>query len=209
MVQLIPLGISSLVGYLLGKKLFGVIESAPTPAKSTQPPLHAAIQIVAERILTEEVVILATEDIPLDNRYGNQLLTSEHEFSRTATVAMKLDRSAKMMSDFKTSFWNLLESRTQLELSKSLGITAGSEITRRIRLKFAVDPKRFVIYRVIWKQTSRRGVFEIVAGGKNVEVPYLVTYGLTHVVESVQNKADPVKIAPTMTTGELVPIQDQ
>ncbi|MEO5332446.1 MAG: hypothetical protein H7839_10515 [Magnetococcus sp. YQC-5] len=198
MYQLIPLGISSFFGYLLGKKLFGPISEAE---EGSPPPSHPSIQILAERVLTEESMILATEEIPLDNRFGNKLLSSEHEFARTATVAIKLDRTSKLVSDFKSSFWNLLETRTQLELGKNIGITSGSEITRRIRLKFAVDPGRFVIYRVSWKQTSRRGVVEIAAGDRIVEVPYLATYGLTHVVESLHNKADPGKNNPHTPTG--------
>ncbi len=195
MYQLIPMGIASLAGYILGKKLFGLpadkskTDEAINDGNQDSFPLakHPSIQILAEHLQSEEEVILATEEIPLDNRFGDQLLTSEHEFARSASVAMKLDKSSKMVSDFKSSLWSFIESRTQLELGKSLGISAGTEITRRIRLKFAVDSGRFVIYRVIWKQSSRRGIFEISAGGKIVEVPYLITYGLTHVVESVQN----------------------
>lgn len=206
MLQFIPLGIASFAGYLLGKKLFDPTYTK-TPATtdanppSTMPPAsHPSVQILAEHIQSEEAVILATEEIPLDNRFGNQQLSSEHEFSRTATVAIKLDKSSKMVSDFKSSLWNLLESRTQIEMSKSLGVAAGAEITRRIRLKFAVNPGRFVIYRVVWKQTSRRGILEISAGGKIVEVPYLVTYGLTHVVESIQHNEDPIKNSSDGTT---------
>ncbi|MBF0427599.1 MAG: hypothetical protein HQL94_01640 [Magnetococcales bacterium] len=189
MYQLIPYGISSFVGYLLGKKLFASEDKPPSDLSPLRG--HPSIQIVAEQILTEDPVVLATEEIPLDNRFGNKLLSSEHEFARTATVAMKLDRGSKLVSDFKSSLLDFLETRTQLELGKSIGVSAGAEITRRIRLKFAVDPGRFVLYRVVWKQTSRRGIFEIMAGGKMVEVPYLATYGLTHVVESVQHPADP------------------
>ncbi|MBF0126735.1 MAG: hypothetical protein HQM02_05935 [Magnetococcales bacterium] len=206
MYQLIPLGIASIAGYFLGKKLF--VEPKGQASSSQEVPSQSlfggnapSIQVLEERIQSEEAVILATEEIPLDNRFGNKLLSSEHEFARTATVSMKLERGSKLVSDFKTSLWNLLESRTLMEIGKNLGISAGSEITRRIRLKFAVDPGRFVIYRVIWKQTERRGVMDVGVGGKIVEVPYLVTYGLTHVVESIQNKADPGKNAPGTSAG--------
>ncbi len=185
---LIPAGISAAVGVMLGRKAAKAVTGKGAKDKVSQKfnkPVD--IEILREYIISDETLVLATEDVPLDNRYGNQPLTSEHEFTRTASISMEIDRSREIGSSMRTSLWKAFETRASGELSKSLGVKIGSQITRRVRLRFAVKPQHAVSYRVIWKQESRRGESEVLIGGKKqYKVPYMVTYGLSHSVESIQ-----------------------
>lgn len=184
---LIPTGLTAAAGLLLGRKIAKIgsnLGSKGTLSKQFNKPL--TVEIAREYILSDETLVLATEEVPLDNRFGSHVLTSEHEFVRSASVALDIDRSREIGSSVRSGIWKAFEARASGELSKSLGVKIGSNITRRVRLKFSVAPQRAVNYRIIWKQESRRGEFELVIGGrKRYKVPYMVTYGLCHSVESV------------------------
>ncbi len=182
---LIPLGIASAVGIFAARVL---VPTHARPKKGTPPALQpdsgVTVTVVDHALQEETEVVLATEEIPLDNRFGNKLLHSEHEFARSASISLQVGRGNRQGATMRSTLMKLLESRTEGEISKNLGIKIGSQISRKVRLKFSTDPGCLVRYRVIWKQHSRRGIFTLGIGSKRVEVPYLVAYGLFHSVES-------------------------
>jgi hypothetical protein len=156
-----------------------------TPPQSLPPNAGIGRYDLAD----ERSVVIATEDVPLDNRHGNSTLTSEHEFSHTATSSLRLDRQQELGGHLQAGAWSLLEAQVQAQVSKSLGIEVGQQITRRVVLKFEAKPGNVVHYRVLWKQTARSGSLEIVAGRDTLRVPFTVTYGLYHAVESLAAEA--------------------
>ncbi|MGN7613617.1 hypothetical protein ACQZV8_16205 [Magnetococcales bacterium HHB-1] len=189
MVPLIYYGLSVAAGLLVGKEIF-----LDAPSSSTRPKAGSlsrfnrpapAIWLLREYLIQEKTLNLAVEDIPLDNRFGNKVLVSEHEFIRTATISLKLGKNRQKGSSIKSQVWPLLESVVQKELGNLLNIEFGSQITRRVKLTFSTDPGALVKYRVIWRQDSRRGVFETKIGSQIYHIPYLATFGLSHSVESV------------------------
>ena len=186
---LIPAGISAALGVFLGRKAAKVVGDDRLKNKISKPfNKPVTIEILREYIVSDETLVLATEEVPLDNRYGSQHLTSEHEFVRTATISMEIDRSREIGTSLRTSIWKAFETRASGELSKSLGVKVGSQISRRVRLRFSVAPQKAANYRIIWRQESRRGEFDVLVGNKRrYKVPYLVTYGLSHSVESISD----------------------
>lgn len=181
MLPFLYMGAASGIGLLLGKKLF------PRKPRSNpkKKPNTLSIQTLGHTLVDEKNLVLATEEIPLDNRFGSKPLESEHEFAHTATISLQIGRTGKTSVGFKSSLLKALESRTEGEINKSLGIEVGSRISRRVRLKFATDPGKCVRYRVVWSQQSRRGVFDVQIGKRIVGIPYMVAYGLSHAVESI------------------------
>lgn len=181
---LLPVGVFSAVGYVLGQRAAKKAADGEEPVSSKE----IRVEIIRDHVFSDESLILATEDVPLDNRFGDRVLTSDNEFSRTATVALDIDRSTEVSSSWRSGFGKMFTSEIAGELSRSLGVKIGSHISRRIRLNFAVSPHKQVIYRVVWRQESRRGEFEIMVNGKRrFRVPYLITYGLSHSVESIED----------------------
>ncbi|MBF0139406.1 MAG: hypothetical protein HQL74_03890 [Magnetococcales bacterium] len=181
---LLPIGVFSAVGYVLGHR------AAKKAADSEEPigSKELRVEIVRDHVFSDESLILATEEVPLDNRFGDRVLSSDNEFSRAATVALDIDRSTEVSSSWRSGFGKVFSSEISGELSRSLGVKIGSQIHRRIRLNFSVSPHKQVIYRVVWRQESRRGEFEIMVNGKRrFRVPYLITYGLSHSVESIED----------------------
>jgi hypothetical protein len=186
MLQLIPYAIAAAVGGLLGKKIYPFLAQQYTGNGAVQageaPP---PVQFFRESVLDETPIILATEDIPLDNRFGNQMLVSEHEFSRTATIGLTLGKSHGGASQVSSSLWSIVQTLAQEEIQKSLKVEFGTQISRRVKIVFSADPGHLVRYRVVWKQESRRGVFDVQIGGETTTIPYVVAFGLSHAIESV------------------------
>ncbi len=181
---LLPIGVFSAVGYVLGQRAAKKAADGEESVGSKE----LRVEIVRDHVFSDESLILATEEVPLDNRFGDRVLTSDNEFSRTATVALDIDRSTEVSSSWRSGFGKVFSSEISGELSRSLGVKIGSQIHRRIRLNFSVSPHKQVIYRVVWRQESRRGEFEIMVNGKRrFRVPYLITYGLSHSVESIED----------------------
>ncbi|MBF0116130.1 MAG: hypothetical protein HQM04_13965 [Magnetococcales bacterium] len=189
MLQLIPYGVAALLGGLLGKKFGPAIlsehmEDSPQGSRSERAPV-TLIEVVGEQLIQEESVILATEDVPLDNRHGNKVLTSEHEFVRTAEISFAVDRSLERSNQVKSSVLRLVDGLVEKELKKTLHIEFGTQVTRRVKIHFSTEPGQRVRYRLVWKQTSRRGIFYVNVGAERHMVPYVVTFGLSHTVESL------------------------
>ncbi|MBF0585160.1 MAG: hypothetical protein HQL80_13135 [Magnetococcales bacterium] len=188
MLPFIAAGAVSILGVVMGKRL-AKAHNKQENAHSLQLKPGLKLQVLAHHVLEESHLVLATEDVPMDNRFGNKTLSSEHEFSQTATIELELGNNKRVSAAAKTDFWHLLENKAELELGKSLGIEVGSQINRRVRLRFATDPGQFVRYRVIWQQQSQRGILEIRAGRQLFHLPYLVAYGLSHAVESLPGES--------------------
>ncbi|HIJ84156.1 MAG: hypothetical protein HW380_1226 [Magnetococcales bacterium] len=200
---LLPMGVFSAVGYILGDRA----AKKNAPGEKTVGSKEIRVEIIRDHVFSDESLILACEDVPLDNRFGDRVLSSDNEFSRTATVALDLDRSSEVNSSLRSGFGKMFSSEIAGELSKSMGVKIGSQISRKIRLSFSVSPHKKVIYRVVWKQESRRGEFDIMVNDKRrFRVPYLITYGLSHSVESIEDVE--VFHPTTIPTGDSAQSED-
>jgi len=86
----------------------------------------------------------------------------------------------------QTSLWSLVETEVKKNLTKTLGIEIGEQITRRVTVRLEAAPGKFDKYRLIWKQKQREGAALINVENREIQVPYTTTYGLFHSVESVK-----------------------
>ena len=153
--------------------------------KSAKKLPPGTFKIVWQKIVAETEIVLATEDVPMDNRFGNQAFVSEHEFSRSAKVAIKIDLGQQLDSVAGVGLLAVLKAELHSRLERKLGVDMGTQISRHIRLKFTSAPGKKVLYRVVWKQGSQRGLFDVGVGQHIHQIPYMVTYGLTHAVQSI------------------------
>ncbi|MBF0153434.1 MAG: hypothetical protein HQL64_06825 [Magnetococcales bacterium] len=194
MIFLLPIWLGASMGLGLGMLAF---ESRhPRRPGGTFPPLQpgstlpggvdalVSCEILAEEE-GEEQLLLATEEIPLDNRQGSHNMVSEHEFTRTAKVDMEMARDRQTDGEMRADLWKLVQSKASLAVSRRWGMEVGGEIQRRVRLRFTVGPGDMVCHHVKWKQNMRRGVFQVLHPEGIMKVPYMVTYGLSHEVVTV------------------------
>ncbi len=147
---------------------------------------YSDFHFVADVFLKESEAVSTEEEIPLDNRHGSSPLISEHEFSRTVNNSFSINKENNLNGRIKTSLWSLVETEVKKNLTKSLGVEIGEQITRRVTVRLEAAPGKFVKYRLIWKQKQREGTALINIENKEIQVPYTTTYGLFHSVESVQ-----------------------
>jgi len=147
----------------------------------------ASVRIVGDHVSTEEYTVIGTEEVPMDNRFGNVTMYSEHHFSRTASNRVSLQWSKATLAGLGLGGGALVSLRAEAEreIERSLGLEFDSTVTRSVKLRFAAAAGRMSRYRITWKQEVRHGTFEVEADGKRFEMPYLVTHGLSHIVESV------------------------
>ncbi len=152
-----------------------------------QTPLATAssFEVLAHEMEAEENIILATEEVPLDNRYGNKVLVSEHDISRSAVESIELESGQQLDSLSRFNFFTAMKADLQNRLSRDLDVEIGSQLSRHVRVRFAAAPGEKVCYRLTWKQNNRRGLFQVAVGKKIHRLPYMVTYGLSHTVESI------------------------
>lgn len=171
----------ALLGYAAGAK-----GNTPRPRRKTRAVRRIGGFLVSTpRTLQEQPVVLASEEIPLDNTFGNRLLVSEHEFSRTATVTVELDRTQALSSLTHAGTSAALRAEMRARLTDTLELEIGAQLIRRVRLRFSVGPGDKGLYRLTWVQTASHGVFDVNGNGRKMEIPYLITYGLSHQVATI------------------------
>ncbi len=174
------------IAALGGLAAFGFSVGSMRSSKRSSKNLKSSMQvgIVDHRVLGESRLVLATEEIPLDNRFGNTVFVSEHSFSRTAKVSMQVELDGKWHSVYRYGTTGI-QSELGNRLARTLSVNVGGQVERHVKLKLAAAPGRKVCYKILWIQNGKRGIFDLIANGKRVELPFLVSYGLSHEVTSI------------------------
>jgi hypothetical protein len=140
---------------------------------------------IAETSVLENEVISNEEEIPLDNRNGSSPIASEHEFSRTVSNILRLDKTKITGGRVKTNLWTLIETEVKKNLTETTGADIGEQVTRRVSVKLEAAPGKVVKYKIIWKQKQRTGNALISLKNREIQIPDTTTYGLFHSVTSV------------------------
>ncbi|MDH3974203.1 MAG: hypothetical protein OEV42_07975 [Deltaproteobacteria bacterium] len=143
-------------------------------------------RFIADNLISEKEVILTEEEIPLDNSHGSSPIVSEHEFTRTVINSFRLDKVQTMSGLVKSSLWTLVETEVKKNLTKSIGIQIGEQITRRVKVRIEAGPGQVVRYKLIWKQKQREGKALVNIQNKEIQIPYTTMYGLFHSVKSIE-----------------------
>ncbi|MEO5341958.1 MAG: hypothetical protein H7842_01235 [Gammaproteobacteria bacterium SHHR-1] len=138
---------------------------------------------------SDEDVIVTSEEIPLDNGQGSDVMSSEHEFSCCAGNELSLHRSHEIEMGLDHALFPLLEAGIAKSLRKGMGLEMNERITRSVKIRFNVAPGARNRYRIIWKQQRRRGSLVFKQDRQELRLPFEITYGLSHEVESLPGSA--------------------
>jgi hypothetical protein len=150
----------------------------PQPFDSTK------IQIIREQNVVERTEVVDTQDYPLDNLAGSDVLTNETEITRTVTNELSMHTGIEVAGNLKLKILSLVEADISAQLTKQNGQTLGQTITERRTLTFTVQPQNAVVYTVIWLRKVRSGEYVVSTDGNPLLVPYNVYYGLSYQVKS-------------------------
>lgn len=165
-------------------RLSVLLNQPATPPVSTSPEPAPAFKILEESDVREHTEIVGTEELPLDNRRGSDVLTVEHEFSKTVTNEISVEIERQGQVGIKLDLLGLLKVEVAALLSRQLGYKNGESTTRRHTSRFTVSPGDSVIYEIVWKRKTRTGKYEILAGNQRVTVPFNARFGLQYEVKA-------------------------
>ncbi len=135
--------------------------------------------------LTDQDVVVTTEEIPLDNTEGSDVMSSEHEFSCCAGNKLSLQRSEETEVFFDQGVFSILEAGIAKSLRKGMGFAVNEEVSRSVKIRFNVAPGAQNRYRILRKQRQRKGSLVFRQAGQQMRLPFEITYGLSHEVESL------------------------
>jgi hypothetical protein len=150
-------------------------------AKSGRPQIEG---IELEKTAEDEVTV-TSEEIPLDNSEGSDVMTSEHEFSCCAGNELSLHRSQETELHLDQALFHLLEAGVAKSLRKGMGFEVNERISRSVKIRFNVAAGAQNRYRIVWKQRRRKGSLVFKQDRQKVRLPFEITYGLSHEVESL------------------------
>lgn len=160
-----------------------LLNEAPSPPVPTSPPeASPSFEILQEFDVREYTEIVGTEELPLDNRYGSDNLTVEHEFSKTVTSEISVEITQQLQGKIGLDLLKLLKVEVAALLSRQIGYNNGEPTTRRYTSRFNVKRGDLVIYTIVWKRKIHSGKYEILAGNQSVVLPFNARFGLEYEV---------------------------
>lgn len=162
--------------------------AAPEKAAAPAAPAQKSLQFVQEIDVQESDEIVGTEEYPLDNRFGDQALSTARTVSRESTNELSVDSSGKLGGTLGLELYSAIKADIEAQLSQQIGHKVGEKITESQTLTFSVGPKASVVYEVLWKRKIRSGERLYMLDGDPVTVPYRVNYGLSCEVRTSAEK---------------------
>lgn len=145
---------------------------------------NGEIQVVNENNVQETMHIVDTEDFPLDNSAGMDVLQIDHEISKTVSNELTINTGSNFGGTLDIGLLNAIKAEISANLQKSLGQKISEVITRRQTLHFTVPAKSSVTYIIIWKRKSRSAECTVFAKNKLYQLNYKANYDLTYEVKS-------------------------
>ena len=174
--------------------LFLCMDGVEVPRRGVAAPVKRApapapVQFIKEIGVHESEEIVGADEYPLDNRFGDQPITTVHQVSRESTNELSVDTSSKLDGKVGLTVLSAIKAEIEAQLSQQTGHKIGEKVTESQTLTFSVGAKSSVVYQVVWKRKVRSGERLYLAGGKSVTVPYRVNYGLSCEVRTQAHKA--------------------
>jgi len=161
-----------------------ILTSQSNSVSSATKLSDSEIQVVSESNMQETTHIVDTEEFPLDNSAGTDVLKIDHEISKTVSNELTINTGAQFSGTLDIGLLNAIKAEISANLQKNLGQKINETITRRQTLHFTVPAKSSVTYTVIWKRKSRSAECIVFAQNKLHQLNYKANYDLTYEVKS-------------------------
>lgn len=136
------------------------------------------VQILREELESESFETVGEDEFPLDNKAGSDVLSVEHEVSKTLTNTFSTEINSQLQAQFSISILDVVKSQISGQLSQNLGQSIGESITKKQKLSFSVKPGHSVSYLVRWRAKVRKGQFKVVIGSTEYKIPFEARLGL-------------------------------
>jgi hypothetical protein len=117
--------------------------NAPKPVKTTTS--GGELKFIKDIIVQESEEIIATERYPLDNRFGDQVFTTERQISRESTNDLSVDTSDQLRGKVSVKVLSVIKTEIEAQVSKQTGCKVGEKVAENQTLKFSVGPNSSVL----------------------------------------------------------------
>ncbi|WP_292870774.1 hypothetical protein [Nostoc sp. LPT] len=148
--------------------------------------LKKQFQLIQNTQLKEHIEIISIEKFPLDNKFGSEILSVEHEFSKTVNNEVTLEATQEIKGMGGLELFEVIKAEISRTSSQKHELSTGESVTRRFKLTFSVKPGDFVTYKVIWKRRVISGEYHVMVNQSTLIVPYSLQLGLEYEVSTGQ-----------------------
>jgi hypothetical protein len=146
------------------------------------------VQLIEDVKATETSEVIAVEDYPLDNRFGDSPFSTDRQVSKETINELSLQTTNQLSGTLNIAFLAAVKAEVTAQVSRQTGYKTGEKATESLTLHFSVGPRSAVVYQVIWKRRVRTGEWHCLVDGRDVTVPYRVSYGLSCEVQTQEMK---------------------
>lgn len=160
-----------------------LIQNALTPSTSIST---ISYKILREFDIEEDIEVLSVEELPLDNRFGSNVLTLEQEFSKNAINEISFESIKEEQEKLNADIFKILQAELTLNLSKKVGYKHGESITCRYTTTINVNTGDYIIYKITWKRKVRRSKYEIIFDNQHYIIPSVARYGVEYEITSIK-----------------------
>ena len=154
------------------------------PTNGSSPQRITQSRLIREEVSSEAVNEFASDEFPVDNRFGLDAVKIEQEVSKTLSITLTCEERELLKVGISATVVGVLKSQISTDLSRRLHLTIGEAVTKRHTVRFSVRAGDAVIYELKWKNKVRDGVYLASVDGKQVRVPYQICFGLTYKLTS-------------------------
>ncbi len=155
-------------------------------ARVSSPQRITQSRLIREVVSSESVSEFASDEFPVDNRFGSDAVTIEQEVSKTLSTTLTCEEQELLKVGISATVVGVLKSQISNDLSRRLHLTIGETITKRHTVRISVRAGDKVVYELKWKNKLRDGQYLASVDGKQVFVPYQTCFGLTYELTSSQ-----------------------
>ena len=124
------------------------------------------------------------EEFPLDNSFGSEALSVEHEISRSVSSTLSVTNRSQIEARLKAKIFSVIEAQLSSHLERVINHTIGETFSQRQKVEFSVKPGASVLYTILWKTRRRTGKYVLSAGDELFPLLYEVRYGLSFEITS-------------------------
>ena len=165
--------------------LDGVAVGSPDapPLIASEAPKPVA-NFLDETDVKESPEVVGTEEITLDNSFGEADLSMEKVLSRETTNEFSVEQSGEATASVSADVFSVVKAELGMQLSRKTGQTAGQKVTESQTFRLTAKARERVTYRVVWKRTVRTGIYRYSINGVPASVAYRLNYGLSSEVHT-------------------------
>lgn len=172
----------------IGQEIF----PSKTENLKTSPKIHKKEQaigveeykIIENNSYLDVYEIIGTEEFPVDNSCGSENIVIEHEFSKTVTNDINIEKNENLIFGGGLNFYGLIKSDIEKSFAKKIGINIGETITKKHSINLTIKQGERIKFHIIWKRKNSHGECLLQIQDKQYKIPYIIKHDLAYEIKT-------------------------